>query len=352
MNTTNRAKATSLENAFVSVIIPCLNEESCIRICLDSVLQNTFPNEKMEIFIVDGMSHDKTREIVKDYSSRFKNIFLLDNPKKTAPAALNVGIKQARGNVIVRLDAHTTYSPDYISKSVESLFKSDAVNIGGVIETMPGSDTHIAKSISLALSHFFGVGPSYFRIGSNEPRYADTVPFGCFRRELFDEIGLFDESRPRNEDIDFNQRIRASGKKILLNRNIKSYYFARGTFKEFFWHNFDNGRLVTAPIGLKQKNVHSFRHFVPIICFFALIALIALSTVSKPALITLVSGFVIYFGLNFYFSFKAALRERKFIYLLTMPFTFATLHFSYGLGSIYGLIQNSFFMKRKTSKSS
>lgn len=323
----------------VSVIIPCLNEEDYIAQCLDSVLANDYPNEDMEILICDGLSKDSTREIVGEYSKKFNNVRLLDNPNKLTPAALNVGIKNARGSIIVRLDAHTVYSADYISKSVELLEKSEAANVGGIIKTIPSKSTILAKSIALALSHFFGVGLSFFRIGSKRQRYTDTVPFGCFRRELFDEIGLFDEQRPRSEDVDFNERIRKSGKKILLSPQIISYYYSRGTLKKFFLHNFDNGRMVTIHIFNSRSNPHSWRHFIPVFCLLMALTFLLLSFFNHEYFY-IIGGLVgLYLILDSYFSFKTAIRQKNPLYFFSMFFIFPFLHLSYAMGSVYGLFQ-------------
>lgn len=333
----------------VTVIIPCYHEEKFIAQCLDSVIKSDWPKADMEIFVVDGMSEDNTRAIIQTYAQKHSHLHLLDNPKKTTPAAMNIGIKNAKGDIIVRLDAHTVYSPHYITKSVNFLLKSEAANVGGIIETLPSSNSLLAKSIALSLSHFFGVGLSYFRIGSRGARCVDTVPFGCFKKELFDEIGLFDETRARSEDIEINERIRKAGKKVILNPEIVSFYYARGKLKDFFWHNFDNGRCVTAPLGKDKKNAHSLRHFTPLLCISLALGLVALSLISRPALLILLSLLSSYVLLSLYFAFKTALREKNLRYFFTMPLIFSFLHMSYALGSLYGMAQH-FLLKFKPSR--
>ena len=257
----------------ISIIIPCRNEEDFISGCLDSIIEDKDLHTEMEILVVDGRSKDKTREIVSQYKEKYDFIHLVDNPKLTAAAALNTGIRKAKSDVIIRLDAHTTYSKDYIKKCLEYLEKYDAANVGGIIKTLPRNDTLIAKAIALSISHIFGVGGSFFRIGNKETRYADTVPFGCFKREIFNKIGYFNEHQPRNEDIEFNARIRKAGEKIILSPDIVSYYYAKGTLKDFWKHNFDNGYKVTNPIESCMK-FHSLRHVVPLIGFLGLIFLL------------------------------------------------------------------------------
>ena len=202
----------------VSVIIPCLNEAKFIGGCLDSVLSGEFPPRDMEILVVDGNSDDGTQRIIDEYAVRHGNVRRLLNARRNTPSALNIGLAHAWGGVIVRLDAHAVYPPDYIAKLLEWLDKSGADNVGGVWETVPAGPDPICRAIALALSHRFGVGNSLFRIGSGEPRWVETVPFGCYRREVFDRIGVFDEELLRDQDDEFNYRLLKHGERICSSR--------------------------------------------------------------------------------------------------------------------------------------
>ena len=204
------------EIPFISIIIPCRNEEKFIRECMDSIINNDFPNNRLEIMVVDGQSEDSTREIVRRYSDKYSFVKILDNQKKIVPAALNMGIKNSKGDVILRMDSHNVYEKDYITKCVKYLMEYDIENVGGVCVTLPGADTVIARCIALALSQPFGVGNSQFRIGLKEPKYVDTVPFGCFKKEVFEKNGFFDEDLIRNQDDEFNLRLIKNGGKVLL----------------------------------------------------------------------------------------------------------------------------------------
>ena len=182
-----KSKLIMRENLpFVSAIIPCLNEERFISECLNSILNNDYPKDKLEILVVDGMSKDRSREIVKKkQTSNYQfQVQLLDNPRIVTPAAMNIGIENAKGEIVIKMDAHSLYAKDYISKCVEHLIKSGADNVGGVLKSIPAKDTPVAKAISLSLSHFFGAGGSYFRTGSKEPREVDTVAFGCYWKKI------------------------------------------------------------------------------------------------------------------------------------------------------------------------
>ena len=227
--------------AQVSVIIPCWNEVAYIDACLDSLLRSDYPQEHVEVLVVDGLSEDGTRTIIERYIKRYRRIRLLDNPRHVTPVALNIGIRAARGDVIMRMDAHVIYPPDYISRSVAALQETGADNVGGVLVTRPADDTAVARAIAAALAHPFGVGNAHFRTGVDEPRWVDTVPFGCYPREVFDRIGLFDEELVRDQDDEFNQRLLRHGGRLLLVPTIASEYYARASLEQLWRMYFQYG---------------------------------------------------------------------------------------------------------------
>ena len=211
----------------LSVICPIYNEESRIEECILSILAQDYPKEDLEVLFVDGQSSDRTRDIIANYMLNYSFIKLLDNPKRIAPAALNIGIRASSGDIIMRLDAHAKYPANYFSLLVSKLKESGADNVGGVCRTLPAKDTSVCRAIAHAMSSPFGMGNSYFRIGSDHEMWVDTVPFGCFKREIFDKIGLFDEELVRNQDDEFNGRIIKNGGRILLLPQVVVDYFAR-----------------------------------------------------------------------------------------------------------------------------
>ena len=154
---------------FISVIMPCREEEKYIAKALASILANDYPQDSLEVLVIDGMSIDGTREIVASLARKYPFIKLLDNPKRITPAALNIGITQARGDIIIRVDAHSTYPPNYLSSLVAWQEKAEADNVGGVWRILPGSDTPMARAIAVGLAHPFGVGNAYYRIGASAP---------------------------------------------------------------------------------------------------------------------------------------------------------------------------------------
>lgn len=306
---------------FVSIVIPCCNEENFISKCLESIIEQDYPKEKLEVLVVDGMSEDKTREILKEYSEKYSFIKLLDNPKKFTNFAFNIGIKEAEGEIIALMGAHAGYEKDYVSKCVKYLKEYDADNVGGVIKTLPAENNLIAKAISICLSHFFGAGGSYFRLGLKKPKEVDTVFGGCYKKEVFEKIGYFNENLLRSQDLEFNLRLERAGGKILLVPDIVAYYYPQNNFKDFFWHNFNDGVWAIYPLKF-VKFPFKLRHYLPLIF-----------------ILTLPLSIWPYILLSLIFSFQIAIREKDLRYFFLIPIAFFCRHFGYGLGSIFGLMK-------------
>ncbi len=307
---------------FVTVIVPCRNEERFIASCLDSIVKQDYPKERLEVFVVDGMSEDKTREIIKEFEKNYPFLKLLENPKKITPAALNIGIKRAKGEIIIKMDAHSVYPKDYISKCVKHLEESGADNVGGILKSIPSKNTLFAKSIAICLSHPFGSGRSFFRVGTKFSKTVDTVAFGCYRKSVFEKIGLFDERMAKIEDYEFNLRLRRAGGKIILFPDIVAFYYpSSSNLKDFFWHNFQDGIWITYPWKFIKMPL-LIRHYIPLLFVLAF-----------PL------SFFPYFLLSFLFSLQIALKEKDIKYLFSMPLTFFCRHFGYGLGSLWGIIK-------------
>lgn len=332
----------------VSIIIPSRNEEKFIGKCLESIIVNDYPKDKLEILVVDGMSNDWTREIVQEYADKYLWVKLIDNPKRIVPTAMNIGIKNASGNIIIRMDAHNVYDKSYISKCVKYLNDYNVDNVGGICITLPGDNTVIAESIALALSHPFGVGNAYYRIGLKEPKFVDTVPFGCYKKEVFEKSGLFDEDLIRNQDDEFNMRLIKNGGKILLVPEIVSYYYARDSISKLWKMYFQYGYfkpLVCQKVGA----ILTWRQLVPALFVGSLITSGVLSVFFKSFLI--VSLFIIFSYLiaNVSFSLSAAFKKGL-KYLFTLPIVFATLHISYGVGYLKGIFDFMLLKKHERKK--
>lgn len=332
-------KIFSKDNPKISVIVSCFNEESFIKNCLNSLIGQDYPKDNLEILFIDGMSNDETRKIIKNYSEKYSFVKLLDNPNRITPCAFNIGIKESRGDAIFLLGAHAKYEKDYISKCVEHLKESGADNVGGIIKTIPKDNSIIAKSIAFCLSHPFGVGSSFFRMDMDKPREVDTVFGGCYKKEIFDKVGLFNEKLKRSQDIELNSRIRKEGGKIMLFPDIVSYYYPQTSLTGFLKHNFQDGIWSTYPLKFDIK-IFSFRHLIPLI--FVSFLLIS----SLLGLVFSFFSFLFYFVFSLYllaiivFSFSISKREKDWDYLFVMPIVFLIRHFGYGLGSLWGLIKS------------
>jgi len=323
---------------FVSIIIACRNEKRFIAKCLDSIIGQDFPKEKLEVLIIDGMSEDGTREILKKYQRGYFFIKVLDNPKKVTPSALNIGIKNSKGEIIIRMGSHAKYRKDYVLKCVECLKKYKADNVGGIIRTLPAKNTITAKAITVSLSHPFGVGGSYFRIGSKKPRWVDTVFGGCYRKEVFKKIGLFNENLIRSQDLEFNLRLKKSGGRILLVPDIVAYYYPKSDLKDFFIYNLKNGIWVIYHLKF-SKIFFRIRHYISLI-FVSILIGSAIGAIFFPFFILFFLLVIMaYLFFAFYFSLKIAFYRREWKYLFLIAIAFACRHFGYGFGSLIGIVK-------------
>jgi glycosyltransferase involved in cell wall biosynthesis len=320
---------------FVSIVVPCRNEETYLSRCLDSILAGDYPRDRLEVLVVNGGSSDHTAEILARYAATHEGIAALENPQGTTPAALNIGIRAAAGNIIVRMDAHVLYPPDYIRRLVAGLEESGADNVGGVLETVPAEDTPTAKAIALGISHRFGVGNSHFRIGADERREVDTVPFGCFRREVFERIGFFDEELIRNQDDEFNFRIITRGGRVLLLPDVFCRYFARRSLSQLARMYYQYGYFKPL-VARKVGRVMTARQLVPALLVATLSgsAALAIWVPSARVIFALVAGS--YLALVLLCSAGAA-RTHGLRCGAALVAVFPTLHFSYGAGFLLGI---------------
>ena len=325
----------------LSVICPIYNEEKYIAKCIDSILAQDYSKDELEIIFVDGMSKDRTREIVNEYTKQYPFIRLIDNPEKIVPPAMNKGIKAAKGEIIMRLDAHATYEKNYFTVLVNAHKELGADNVGAVCKTDVLNKTPKTLAIREVLSNKFGVGNSVFRTGVDKVMEVDTVPFGCWKREVFDKYGLYDVRLVRNQDIELNKRIIRGGGKICIVPNTYCTYLARETYQGLAKNNFGNGKWnILTVFYTKQFNSLSIRHFIPLLFVLSLIVPTILSLVYTPFLIISLLSILADVSLLGMISLKLSINKKlNFIYLLT---SFLVLHLSYGWGSLMGLIKLPF----------
>jgi len=323
----------------VSIIIPCRNEEKFIGKCIDSLINQDYPKENLEILVIDGASEDGTKKAIEEYSKKYSFIELLDNPNKYTPFGLNIGIRAAQGEIIVRMDAHAGYSLDYVSKCVKNLEESGADNVGGVLKTLPSKNTLWAKSIAIVLSHRFGAGSSYFRTGSDKPRWVDTVFGGCFRKETFEKVGMYNEKLTRSQDIELNRRIKAAGGKILLVPDIIAIYYPQSTFSGFLKHNFIDGLWTIYPLKFGIK-IFGPRHLIPLVFVSSILVGLILSDFFLGKLI-LASVLGTYMLMNILFSLDLSFKNGL-IYFPFLILAFINRHFAYGAGSLWAALKIGF----------
>lgn len=320
-------------NEFISVVMPLYNEEKYIKNCIESLLEQDYPTGNMEWIFIDGYSTDSTRNILKSFQEKFPVLIkILDNPDKTVPFALNIGIRNSIGKYIIRLDAHAKYSYDYISKCVYYLNNTDADNVGGVAHTK--SQGFVGESIAIILSSRFGVGNSRFRTNGSSG-YVDTVPFGAFRREVFEKWGDYDERLTRNQDNEMNYRIRKNGGKIYLAEDIHFFYYCRDSIKGISDMAIKNGMWNVITMKLCPGSM-GVRHFIPLLFLISLIGLSVLTVFDYRFLKYLIIELIMYFGMDLFFSFKEA-KEIK--YTVMIFILFPIFHITYGFGSLKGLFK-------------
>jgi succinoglycan biosynthesis protein ExoA len=331
---------------FVSIIVPCYNEEKTIPDLLSAVFAQTYPHARMELVIADGMSTDKTRELIDQLSQDNKDLTIkvLDNPLRNIPSALNRAIRESTGEMIVRLDAHCMPIPEYVERCVAALQSGKGDNVGGVWEIRRGADTWIAESISVAAAHPLGVGDAMYRLKAGAGA-VDTVPFGSFHRTLIDRIGFFDEALLANEDYEFNARLRGSGGTVWLDPSIRSIYFSRaslGALAAQYWrYGFWKWRMLR-----RYPHTLRWRQALPPLFVLSLIILIVLCLLTMSACYLLFAEVILYFAVLCAAGLKTAVETRNPLHLLGLPLAIATMHLAWGSGFLWSALLTPFAVRK------
>ena len=318
----------------ISIIVPCFNEEKTIQLLLQAILDQNIEPEKMEVIIADAMSTDNTRSKIQEFATRNPrlSIRIVDNIKRTIPAAINLAAYSAQGEFLLRLDAHSVPASDYIQNSIDLLRSGKAQNVGGIWEIKPGSDTCIAKAIARAAAHPLGAGDAGYRI-SAKSGFVDTVPFGAFKKVDFVRLGGFDEDLLSNEDYEFNTRLRQNGGKVWLDTSIRSKYYARKNLaelgKQYWRYGFWKNRMLR-----KFPNSLRWRQAIPPFFVLTMIILGITSFFVPIARIIFGTGVGLYLLALFSSSIIESVIKKDGCYLM-MAFAFATIHFCWGGGFLY-----------------
>ena len=332
---------------FISVILPVRNEEKYIEACVASIFAQDYPAEQMEVLFVDGRSEDRTVALLHEMQKAHPQIVVLDNPNRTVPYAMNIGIRESRGEVIVRLDAHAEYPEDYVRLSVETLLSRDCDNAGGVFETRGRG--LMGEAIAEMLRTPLGVGNATYRL-TTEDGYVDTVPFGCFRRALFERIGGFDERMTRNQDNELNFRIRKNGGKIYLNHNIRVLYYCRDTMRGIMKMGFMNGKWNVITMTLVPGSM-GVRHFVPLAFVLSTILLVLLTLLTHSMLFggLLALEWGAYLLLDCFYAYTIA-REKGWRFFPVEVILYPAFHFAYGFGSLRGITALPAFLREDRTR--
>jgi glycosyltransferase involved in cell wall biosynthesis len=322
---------------FVSVIMPIRNEADFIARSLGAVLAQDYPRKRFEVIVADGMSTDGTRDIVASIQARNPEVRLIDNTRRIAPTALNTAIGHAQGEILVRVDGHCQIAPDYVSRCVEHLLQDKVDGVGGPLETV--GQTALARAIAAGMSSSFGVGGAAFRTVSNKTMLVDTVAFPAYTRTIVDEAGPFDEELVRNQDDEYNYRLRKLGAKILLAADVHSRYYSRSSLRSLWRQYFQYGYWKVRVLQKHPRQMKARQFVPPVFVACLLLALLSIPfTVAGFYLFGAVAG--LYLLANLGASILAA-RKETWSLLPYLPVIYATLHLSFGLGFLVGLLRFS-----------
>jgi glycosyltransferase involved in cell wall biosynthesis len=323
----------------LTIVIPCYQERDFIQGCLQSVLAFELPlNSDAEIFVVDGMSTDGTRSIVESMCRQYPQIRMLDNPGRIQSKAMNLAIAAAQGEFIVRLDAHSTYPTDYVLQCVETAKRTGADNVGGLFITQARGSGYHASLVQALTTHPFGVGDAGFRVDASEG-VADTVPYGCFRRDIFEQIGAYDERLVRAQDYEINRRITRMGGRVWLNPAIRVLYFQQPDLVSFYRKQIEKEAPYNAYLWYVAPYAFALRHAITAFFAAGVLGGILLSPFNSAVRWTFLAVMGLYATLAILSAVQQAVRYRRPLHILALPACFFLYHFLHGLGVLYGLFR-------------
>ena len=320
----------------VSVIMPIRNEAAFIARSLGAVLAQDYPSHRLEVLIADGMSTDETRAIIQRLAAQYPHVpvRVIDNPGQIVPTGFNTALSEARGDVIVRVDGHCEIAPDYVSRCVQHLLKDGVEGVGGPLETVGTS--LLSETIALAMRSPFGVGDSAFRVGKGEATLVDTIAFPAYMRAAVERAGPLDEELVRNQDDEYNYRLRKIGARLLLAPDVRSKYYSRTSlgslWQQYYQYGFYKVRVLQ-----KHPRQMRLRQFAPPAFVTAVLGGALLSPLSKAIRAAWGGAIGAYVAANLFASWRIA-RRNGHEHFLRLPLVFSILHFSYGLGFLHGLV--------------
>lgn len=323
----------------VSIIVPCYNESRFIEGCIKSVLKFELPpGVTIEILVIDGMSTDDTRQIVSRLTEQESHVHLLDNPKRIQACALNIGLREARGKWFLRLDAHSTYPPDYLRLCLDTARRTNADNVGGVCNTLQRGSGYQAALVQALTTHPFGVGDSGFRTGASEGP-ADTVPYGFYRRDILERIGWFDERLVRAQDYEFNRRLIHAGGKIWRNPAIQVHYYNQSTLRAFYKKQVVLEAPYNAYMWYLAPYAFALRHAITGVFALGILGGLLLSPFSLSIAWPFAAVMVLYAILAVASAVQQAIRYKHPLHVLALPPCFFLYHFLHGIGVLWGILR-------------
>ena len=332
----------------VSFCVIAYNEEKNLESLFSDIRNHDYPHEKMQIIFVNAMSTDRTRELMENFAKEnngFSRVKILDNPKKIQAAGWNLAIQEARGDIILRVDAHTMIPPQFVTNSVKSIESGEWVT-GGPRPNIVEGNTPWKHTLLLAEKSLFGSSIAPYR-QSHQKSYVKSVFHGAYRKEVFDKAGLFNEDLGRTEDNEMHYRIRKAGYKICYDPQIISYQHSRGTWYEMIRQKYGNGYWIGLTLGICPR-CFSVYHFVPLLFVLAILisSVLAICGVTEPLKLLL----ILYVVVNLLMSFLAVSGEKKYGYYVLIPVIFLSLHLAYGIGTLVGIINMPVWKRRHKKK--
>ena len=320
---------------FVSIVMPIRNEADFIGRTIQTILDNDYPDDKMEILVADGMSDDGTQDIVNEMHEKYSCVKLFANTGKIVSTGLNLALSQMRGDIFIRIDGHCEIPSDFVRKSVTTLLEHpDAWVAGGYWKTQ--SSGLVGKAVSAATQSPVGVGNARHRLG-NYDGWVDTLPYGAHHKWILEKIGFFDEQLVRNQDDEFNMRINLAGGKIWMSSDIWSIYHARSSlgklWRQYFQYGFWRIRTIQ-----KHKRPATVRQMIPMLFVLSLLLLIILGAIWPIVFVALGAELVLYI-LGISYGIKDIFQQTNIKCALLGFLIFPILHFGYGLGCVWGIVR-------------
>ncbi|MCI9039376.1 MAG: glycosyltransferase family 2 protein [Clostridia bacterium] len=322
----------------VTFIIVAYNAEKVIESCLTSLKNQNYPHEEIEVILVDSSSTDNTKQLMMQFQEKAKEeynrVLVLDNPKRTLPCGWNVALKEAKGEVVVRVDAHTIYPEDFIQKNVKEIEKGEDI-VGGQCISITKNDTKWEKVLLSAEESIFGCGIADFR-RKKERKYVSTLAFAMYRKKVFDEVGPYNENLARTEDNEMHYRMKKVGYRFLLSPDIVTYRYARNTLKDMIKQKYNNGKWIGITIRYCPR-CFSIYHFVPLFFILAILGSIVFTIFNIPYFLIALLGAYGIFNLC---NIVILVYNKQFtISHLFIPIVLFLLHVSYGIGTLVGIFK-------------